>query len=65
MNQPSKKLDYTKAGPFIVLEQKGPITYKLQLLKMQRIHPVFYTLVLEPTSISILKRPNLEIHLNS
>ena len=29
------------------------------------MHLVFYVLVLEPTSIDTLKRPNLEIYLDS
>ena len=44
----SKKLDHVKVGPFLILERKGPVNYKLQLPANARIHPVFYVSLLEP-----------------
>ncbi len=45
--RPSRKLDYIKVGPFLVIRNKGPINYKLQLLPDAKIHLVFYILILE------------------
>ena len=33
MKRPSKKLDHIKVGPFLIVEQRGPVNYKLDLLK--------------------------------
>ena len=43
----SKKLDYIKVGPFLVIRNKGPVNYKLQLLPDAKIYLVFYILILE------------------
>ncbi len=43
----SRKLDYIKVGPFLVIRNKGPVNYKLQLLPNAKIHLVFYILILE------------------
>jgi hypothetical protein len=45
---PSKKLDYKKVGPFQVTEKISSYTYKLQLPKDLKIHPVFHVSHLEP-----------------
>ena len=45
--RPSKKLDYIKVGPFLVIQEKGPINYKLQLLPNTKIYLVFYISILE------------------
>ena len=44
----SRKLDYIKVGPFLVIRNKGPVNYKLQLLPDAKIHLVFYISILEP-----------------
>lgn len=44
----SEKLDYTKLGPFRIKEKKGLVTFKLDLPKTMRIHPVFHKSLLEP-----------------
>ena len=45
--RPSKKLDYIKVRPFLVIKEKGPINYKLQLPPNAKIYLVFYILILE------------------
>jgi len=46
--RPSTKLDYTKLGPFKILQVMGKTTYKLKLPALMRIHPVFHISLLEP-----------------
>jgi len=43
----SRKLDYIKVGLFLVIRNKGPVNYKLQLLPNAKIYLVFYILILE------------------
>ncbi len=43
----SRKLDHVKVGPFLVIKEKGPINFELQLLLDAKIHLVFYILILE------------------
>ncbi len=43
----SRKLDYIKVGLFLVIRNKGPINYKLQLLPDAKIYLVFYISILE------------------
>ena len=44
----NKKLSPRREGPFKVLEQKGPVTFKLELPITWRIHDVFHTSLLMP-----------------
>ncbi len=46
--RPSRKLDHIKVGPFLVIRNKGPVNYKLQLPPDAKIHLVFYISILEP-----------------
>jgi hypothetical protein len=46
-NKPIKKLDIVKLGLFRVRQKKGPVSYKLELLKRIRIYLVFYISLLE------------------
>jgi hypothetical protein len=46
--RPSKKLDYTKLGPYEILQQIGSVAYKLNLPTTTDIHPVFHVSLLEP-----------------
>ena len=45
--RPSSKLDFKKLGPFKIEKKLGPVTYKLQLPKEMKIHPVFHVALLE------------------
>ncbi|SLM35630.1 reverse transcriptase domain protein [Lasallia pustulata] len=52
-DQPAKKLDHTKLGPFRIKKALGPDVYELELPKSMKIHPVFHITVLEPAHPSI------------
>src|SRR6266480_2948103 len=45
--RPSMKLDFTKLGPFKIRRKLSPVTFELKLPKDLRLHPVFYTALLE------------------
>ncbi|CCO34668.1 hypothetical protein BN14_08773 [Rhizoctonia solani AG-1 IB] len=47
-SQPSKKLDHKQFGPYKVIEQIGKNSYKLELPKSMRVHPVFHVSLLFP-----------------
>ena len=49
----SKKLDHVKVGPFLIAEQKSEVSYRLQLPRNARIHPVFHISLLEPADPAI------------
>jgi len=46
--RPCEKLDFKKLGAFRVLEQTGPVNFKLQLPKGTNVYPVFHISMLEP-----------------
>ena len=50
--RPSKKLDHVKVGPFLIVERRGPVNYKLELPKGSKRHPVFHVSLLEPADPS-------------
>jgi hypothetical protein len=47
MTKPLNKLDYLQIGPFKILEIKGLIIFKLDLLKRLRIYLIFYISLFE------------------
>ena len=57
--QLSKKLDYTKLGPFKVKAVKRPLSYELELPPQMKIHPVFHVIYLEPANNNISFETNL------
>jgi hypothetical protein len=46
--RPSKKLDYQRFGPFKIIKQINPVSYRLELPSTMQIHPVFHVSLLEP-----------------
>ena len=44
----TKKLDHVKVGPFLIAEQKGAVSYRLELPPDAKIYPVFHVSLLEP-----------------
>jgi len=46
-NRPTQKLDYKRLGPFPILEKVGTRSFRLQLPKTMKIHPVFHVDLLE------------------
>jgi len=50
MKRPTKKLDWKNAGPYKVEKVISPYAYQLKLPDTVKIHPVFYMLVLRPTT---------------
>ena len=49
-NRPSDKLDYKRLGPFKIIKQINPVTFRLQLPGHVKIHNVFHVSLLEPYS---------------
>jgi hypothetical protein len=45
--QPNKGLNSVKVGPFLILDQKRPVTYTLDLPADAKIHPRFHINMLE------------------
>ena len=36
-----------KVGPFLIIEERGPVNYKLDLLKDSKRYPIFHISLLE------------------
>jgi hypothetical protein len=60
--RPSSKLDHKKFGPFRVKRNIRDISYKLELPKTIRIHPVFHISLLEPADPDTPEGPAPELH---
>jgi hypothetical protein len=54
--RPSDKLDYKKLRPFKISKVIGLVNYRLELLKIINIYPVFHISLLEPV---LLGAPNI------
>ena len=62
-DRPSKKLDYKRVGPFEIIEKHGRMAYKLKLLSMYKVHPVFPAVKLTKAKDDEWKRPLPKIKL--
>ena len=52
--KPNNKLNYVKIGLFKILKSIKGVSFKLNLLNIIKIYPVFYTLLLKPVNNTIL-----------
>jgi transposase InsO family protein len=57
--RPSKKLDVKRTGPFEILSEISPLTYKLKLPPSWKIHPVFHVSLLRPANIDEELHPRI------
>jgi len=46
-DRPARKLDYKRVGPFRILEKIGTRSFRLELPKSMKVHPVFHIQLLE------------------
>jgi hypothetical protein len=46
--RPAKKLDFRKIGPYPIIAQINPVTYRVQLPPDVHVHPVFHASLLTP-----------------
>lgn len=53
--RPCKKLDNKKSGPYKIIQEINPVTFKLNLPSTMKIHPVFHASLLEPQTEDIIE----------
>jgi hypothetical protein len=65
ITRPSSKLDHKKFEPFRIKRNIRDISYKLELPKIIRIHPVFHISLLKPADSDTPKGPAPKLHPNT
>jgi hypothetical protein len=58
-------LDHKKFGPFRVKRNIRDISYKLELPKTMKIHPVFHISLLKPANPNTPEKPVPKLHPNT
>ena len=59
--RPSSKLDYTRLGPFEIINKIGTRAFKLKLPDTMKIHPVFHVSLLEPFTANTIPGRSLPL----
>jgi hypothetical protein len=62
--RPSKGLNNVKVRPFLILNQKGPVTYTLNLPPDAKVHPRFHVSLLEPADLLTLLQKTFHFQTN-
>jgi hypothetical protein len=62
--RPSDKLNYKKFGPFKIKRNIKNISYKLHLLPIIKIYPIFHISLLKPANLNTPAGPVPEIYPN-
>ena len=58
LNYENKKIAPRREGPFKITEVLGPLTYRLELPKTWKIHPIFHATLLSPYRENSVHGPN-------
>ena len=57
---PKDKLTPKLHGPFVIKKKLGPVTFKLKLPPMWKVHPIFHASLITPYKETIAHGPNFK-----